>query len=247
MSAPACLVQSNDNIEVDPTALLSAAVVHAGGEAKGHILPAGQSEAAAIADPFQGYDVDIPSGCPAGKAPVTKVSGAQTLAPGLHCGGFELSGTAVLTLAPGEHYFIGDLKADQSARVEGSDVVLIFDKDSKFDFKGQSSVALQGRTSGALSGFVVITTRSNDHDFHIQSSHVDQLLGTIYVPNAQLVVEGDNNKVAQASKWTVVVAKQLEMHDTATLVINADYAGSSVPVPGGVGPNIAARGAKLID
>jgi hypothetical protein len=43
--------------------------------------------------------------------------------------------------------------------------------------------------------------------------------------------------VADQSAWTVVVAKSLQLTGSPNLVINANYSGSSVPVPGGVGSN----------
>jgi hypothetical protein len=238
VSAPACLVHSNFDINVGGGASLRASEIQASGVARGGMSPAGESGAPEIQDPFASDDVSIPAGCPQHAPPNLKLSGSETLAPGLHCGGIQLTGDAILNLAPGEHYFVGDVTADQSAQITGDDVVLVFDNHSKFDFSGQSRVSLRGRRSGQLAGFVVITTRTNGQDFHISASHVNELLGTIYIPNAQLVVEGVDN-VAQTSEWTVVVARQLTLHGSPTLYINANYAGSSVPVPAGVGPNSA--------
>ncbi len=241
IAAPACLVHSNRDIDVANSALLQGAMVQASGAAKGAIAPQAQSGAPTIEDPFLSVDVSTPSGvCPSQPTPNVKVDGATTLAPGVHCGGLQLSGDAVLTLAPGEHYFVGDVTVDQDARIVGDDVVLVFDKTSKFDFKGNSSVSLSGRKSGALAGFVAVTTRTNGGTFHISAPHVDQLLGTIYVPNATLQVEGAS-KVGQASQWTVIVARQLQLNGGPQLVINAQYAGSAVPVPVGVGPNSPAQ------
>ena len=36
----------------------------------------------------------------------------------------------------------------------------------------------------------------------------------------------------------MIVAKQIDISGSANVVINADYAGSSVPVPTGVGPSV---------
>ncbi|MGA0604299.1 pilus assembly protein TadG-related protein [Caulobacter sp. KR2-114] len=237
IAAPGCMAHSNFDINVDNNALLQAGLVQASGVAKGAISPAPQSGAPEIEDPFKDIDVSVPSGgCSAQAGPAVKYTGASVLPAGVHCGGLQITGDAVLTLAPGEHYFVGDVTIDQNAQVTGDDVVLIFDRNSRFDFKGNSSVSLKGRREGALAGFVAVTTRTNGHVFHISAPHVDQLLGTIYVPNATLQVEGAS-RVGQASQWTVIVARQLQLNGGPTLVINANYAGSSVPVPGGVGPN----------
>lgn len=238
--APACLVQSNDDLTVTGTAKLTAAVARAAGLVRGSVSPAGESSAPVIVDPFADYDVSVPGTCPKGSVPKTKITGAETLPAGLHCGGIDIDKDAVLTLAPGEHYFVGDVKINGDAQFTGSDVVLIFDKDSKFDFKGNSRISLEGRKTGSLAGFVVITTRDNTHDFHMDSGRVQQLLGTIYVPNARLVIEG-TQKVAQDSDWTVIIAQQVNLKGSPSLVVNANYATSNVPVPVGVGPSVGAQ------
>jgi hypothetical protein len=122
-------------------------------------------------------------------------------------------------------------------------VVLLFDKQSKFDFKNQSVVRLTGRRSGALAGLVIVATRGNTQRFIISSDNAETLLGVIYVPEAALVVEGKAD-VARDSAWTVVVARWLELKGSASLVINANYETSNVPVPSGVGPN--AGGTRLL-
>jgi hypothetical protein len=68
------------------------------------------------------------------------------------------------------------------------------------------------------------------------------MLGTIYIPEARLVIEG-KDKVAEESDWTVIIAKQVNLKGSPSLVVNANYATSNVPVPIGVGPN---KGAQLV-
>ncbi len=41
--------------------------------------------------------------------------------------------------------------------------------------------------------------------------------------------------MADASAWTVIVAKSLKLDGNPTLVLNTDYASTDVPVPDGVG------------
>jgi hypothetical protein len=142
----------------------------------------------------------------------------------------------VLELAPGEHYFAkGQLQLQGDATLTGSDVALIFDKQSHFDFTQQATVNLSGRTSGPYAGFVVATTRRNTGTFNISATSAEKLEGTIYIPAATLQVQGVSNKVAQQSAWTVVVAQSIQLNGSANLVINSNYATSSVPVPDGVG------------
>jgi hypothetical protein len=147
-----------------------------------------------------------------------------------------------LHLSPGEHFFInGKLELQEDAVLDGDDVVLIFDKKSDFKFKDQAEIRLRGRKDGAFAGFVIATTRENDHTFDISTSAARELLGTIYIPSAKLLIDGGSSKVADESAWTVIVAKALEMHGSPNLVVNANYAGSPTPVPAGVGPSSSVR------
>jgi hypothetical protein len=111
---------------------------------------------------------------------------------------------------------------------------MIFDDTGTFEAKDNATLSLTGRTSGDWAGFVIVTSRTNTADMLISSSNVDKLLGTIYLPSARLVINA-GGAVAEASKWSVVVAKVVSLDGNASLVINTDYAGSGVPVPLGVG------------
>ncbi len=238
VTASGCLVQSNGDINVDNGAQLAAGLAEAVGVAHGPITPSPQSGAAAITDPFASIAVSTPSGF-CNPFNVTYISsGANYLAPGTHCGNFVVQNGAVLQLQPGEHYFThGHLQLQGAATLTGDDVVLIFDKSSNFTFQDQATVTLSGRKSGPYAGFVIATTRQNTGNFSILTTGAEKLEGVIYIPNANLVVQGAGNKVAEQSAWTVVVAQSIQLNGSANLVINANYATSTVPVPAGVGPN----------
>lgn len=158
------------------------------------------------------------------------------LAPGIHCGNVKIK-NGVLTLKPGVHYFQkGKLELSKGTGLYGRDVVLIFDDKSDFKIKGDATLDLTGIKSGVYAGFVVITTPSNTGTFGISTTAAKQLLGTVYIPAAKLLISGDKTKVNEAAPWTVIVAKSIEMHGSPNLLIQSNYAGSDVPVPAGVGP-----------
>lgn len=247
--APGCLIHSNREIRVESVARITAALVQAVTRASGNIVPAASTGAVAIEDPFSAIDLDGRArrealGCSPSGLPREFSSGRHYLAPGVHCNGIKVQGTAELVLEPGEHWFLGGaLEVKEDARLFGTDVVLIFDKKSKFEFKDRAMVSLDGRETGPYAGMVMIGTRDNDEDFIISSDNVDSLLGVIYVPSARLIVEGTSD-VARESAWTVIVAQSLELKGSPSLFINAGYEFSDVPVPQGVGPS--AGGSRLI-
>lgn len=241
LSAPACLVHSNRDIAVEGGSI-SASMTQAVTSASGMINPAPGTGAAAIDDPFSQMVLVPPTNCSGGK--VNKKAAIIRLPAGVHCGGLKISGTQQLILEPGEHWFkSGPLEVSENATLRGTDVVLFFDKASKFQFQDQALVTLEGRRTGAYAGIVMAATRSNTEDFLITSDNVDSLLGVIYVPNAVFIVKGTQD-VARDSAWTVIVAKSLQLTGSPSLIINANYTGSAVPVPQGVGPR--AGGSSLV-
>jgi len=237
VTAPGCLIQSNADISVQGAAAMQAGAVQAVGSASGMITPAPQVGAPPIADPFASMQIN-PNGLLCDPLDLVYDIGVNVLLPGIHCGNITVRKSAVVQLLPGEHYFVnGHLQMMENSQLTGSNVVLVFDDKSNFTFQDGSQISLQGREgNNSYAGFVIATTRSNTQTFTISSDAAHQILGTVYIPSATLAVSGTNNQVADQSAWTVVVAKAITLSGSPNLVINANYAGSTVPVPGGVGP-----------
>jgi Flp pilus assembly protein TadG len=238
--APGCLVQANQSIDVRDSARIEAGRVNAGGSAQGQIVPVGNPGSMPIADPFINLDLAATSSC---KGPAMKVTYTNNdviwLPPGVHCDELIVSGGAELKLQPGEHYFQEKIKFRENARLSGEDVVLIFGDDKSFDFSDKVEVRLKARRSGPFAGFLVATSRNNQQTFNISSDRVRELLGTIYIPSAELFIS-TKASVAEESAWSVIIAKSLRMTDDPILVINKNYLSSNVPVPKGVGPSSGA-------
>lgn len=251
LNAPACLVHSNRDIEGAGAASITAASVQAVTTARGFISPAANTGAASIQDPFESLNLDqqplLRVLCTAGELAnrIQVTSGTHYVRAGKHCGGIDARGTARVVLEPGEHIFLqGHLLVDENARLEGRDVAAFFDAASRFEFKGNALVNLDGRKSGPYAGLVLGALRNNRQDFIVSADHVESLLGVIYVPSGRLIVEGTAD-VARDSAWTVIVAQQVHLRGSPSLFINANYDASDVPVPDGVGPRTG--GSRLLD
>lgn len=250
VNAPACMVHSNRDVSVDGQGLILAAMTQAVGKARGAITPNPGTGAPAIEDPLVTLDLDQTkkgycSGKDVEKGKVKVTEGIHYVSAGEHCGGIDASGTARIILQSGDHFMLGGhLTIKDSARLEGRDVAIFFDRKSKFDFRDQAIISLDGRKSGPYAGLVMGGTRDNVEDFVISADHVENLLGVIYVPSARLIVEGKAN-VARDSAWTVIVAEGIQLRGSPQLFMNANYAASDVPVPSGVGPRTG--GAKLVN
>jgi Flp pilus assembly protein TadG len=242
INAPACMVHSNKEILVRG-GRIAAAAVQAVDTASGNISPAPATGAAPIEDPFTKLPLVL-SLC--NRPAIERFdTGRHYIPAGTHCGGIVAEGTAELVLQPGDHWFsLGALVLKDDATLQGSDVVLIFDNTSQFQFKDRSLINLDGRKSGPFAGFVMAATRLNFGNFDISSDHVESLLGVLYVPEGRLRISGTSD-VARESAWTVIVAKWLELNGSPSLYMNANYQGSTVPVPQGVGPR--AGGSRLVE
>ncbi len=235
--ATGCAVHANDDIKVDPGAMIQADRTEAVGTISGPVSPAGFSGAMTIGDPFASMNLNPPLGCVGKPLTIKELTGlVLALPPGVHCERYEVEKNATLILLPGEHYFMNDLNAHENAIITGDDVVLVFGSTEKITFADKAQVTLGARRSGPFAGFLLVTTRDNTQTFAIASDHVNKLLGTIYIPNATLAVETSGN-VAQDSAWSIIVAQNLTLKQNPNLVINTGYVGSGVPVPDGVGPN----------
>jgi Flp pilus assembly protein TadG len=236
LQATGCAVHANQNIKVDARAVIQASRTQAVGSITGPVSPAGNMGALPISDPFAAMDLKPPLNCNGKPENIKDETGTTlVLQPGVHCEHFIIDKDATLILQPGDHYFMDDLEAHENAVIKGDDVVMIFGSTKKINFADRSSVELGARKSGPFSGFLIITGRDNHQKFTIASDHVSKLLGTIYIPEAELDVETAGN-VAQDSAWSIIVADTLHLEKGPALVINANYVGSGVPVPDGVGP-----------
>ncbi len=234
--ATGCSVHANDDIKVATSAMIQADSVQAGGTVEGATVPAGEAGAAVISDPFGNLNLAPPSNCVSSTTQVIAGQDIVSLSPGVHCDAIKVSGRATLHLLPGEHYFMQPLEIKQNASLTGDDVALVFGVGKSFSFGDSGTVRITARRTGPLAGFLIATTRDNTQMFSIASGNVSELLGTIYIPSAELNITTSGN-VAQDSAWSVIVAKTLTLNQNPDLIINNSYVGSGVPVPPGVGPS----------
>ncbi|MFN8731552.1 MAG: pilus assembly protein TadG-related protein [Hyphomonadaceae bacterium] len=241
IQASNCLVHSNSTLLTSENAVIEAGTIQTTGTADGTgFSPAANTGAIGVSDPFAGRVMKRDcAGRWVGTSPLHyKGNSVASLASGTLARELIVSGNATLTLGPGDHYFCGGVRVEGNATLKGDNVVMILEGAKGFIASESSTLSFTGRQTEDWAGFLLITDRANRSDILISSKSVDKLLGTIYLPNSKLIINSAG-QVAQDSKWSVVVAQDLLLDKNATLVINTDYAGSAVPVPGGVGNKFA--------
>ena len=206
-----------------------------------NLLPVGQA-------PVIDKDVTLEPGTYCAGLTIKK-NAVATMKPGIYVfkdGPFVVKDNATLTGIDVGLYFVGD-KAG-----------LLFDK--------KTTISLAAPTTGVMAGMLMseqtfvgdpldpATGVSDDltgapvpptpaplgqtspmRIYRIISNNARTMLGTIYLPAGRLVIDADK-PVADQSAYTVVVARQVNLYEGPNLYLNANYEGTSVPVPKGVGP-----------
>jgi hypothetical protein len=248
--APDCGIHSNAQIKVQGTAQIEGRKIQSVLTAiGGGMTPTPGQGAASIVDPFASMSFPSLDGCPftgnGQSNPITyEDNGTHYLDPGMHCRPIIIKNLTTVVLRPGDHFFRKNVQLLGHGRLNGEDVFLFFDHGSDPLFGGVNArVNLIGRKSGPYAGMVMATIGGNQPNIILPGSNVEQLLGVVYVRNGILQVSG-SGVAAEDSAWTVIVAKQILSTGTARIRINADYDGSDVPVPNGVGPNAGGMGAS---
>lgn len=140
-----------------------------------------------------------------------------------------------------------DANIDVSAPREGVMAGLLL-YSSPFEEKlGETMEMVESRTSADLQ-IARSAMRQADGlkwpDHTIRSDNARRMVGTIYLPNGKLLIDG-RNPIADRSEYTVIIADTFELQDGPNLVLRTDYHLTDIPVPDGVGP-VAEKQARLV-
>jgi hypothetical protein len=191
--------------------------------------------------------------------------GYETLPPGVYCGGLQLTNGAVVKLASGIIIIKdGPLIVDGGASISGTEVAIhLKGGAANLMFDADTTVSLSAPKDGPLAGILIFDDPSGagapaqvpksgrgaagrgnataaPRQHQILSDNARNLLGTIYMPQGEIIIDA-MKPIADKSAYTVLVVKQLHLYSGPNLILNTDYSATDVPVPMGVGPS----GAKI--
>jgi hypothetical protein len=166
----------------------------------------------------------------------------------------RISNGANVVLAPGIYVIKdGPLIVQNNASMRGIDVgFFLKGPGSKLTFARDSTINLSAPRTGIMAGLLIYDDPSGvaapdntappapggnsaTRVHKITSDNARTLIGTIYMPQGRLVIDA-RRPIADRSAYTVIVVKQIDLHNGPNLVLNADYNATDVPVPEGVGP-----------
>lgn len=244
LTAPECSVQSNSThamgLEVKSGSRIVSTVICSSGGYEGEpdsFEPKPEVDCPELSDPLVDRSPPAGAGCTVNDL---VINASTTLSPGtVFCGGLKIEKDAVVTLPPGIYVISGGkLEVTGNSVLQGDNVNFYFaDAAATFKFDKDTTIDLSAPNDGPMAGILFYEDRSapEEREFLIESDNARRLLGTIYLPKGRLRIDTQADVAAQ-SAYTVIVAKILEVKG-ANLVVNADYGGSDVPVPDGLGPN----------
>ncbi len=246
LEAPECAVQSNSvsplGLSASGGSFLTASFSCTAGGFKGDddddeaFDPEPETDCPALEDPLVLRDPPSVGGCDYLDTHINK--GSHSISPGTYCGGLKLTGKAEVTAEPGIYVMTGgDLSVSNNTSLRGEDVSFFFTEDAVINFKDKAAIELTAPKDGPMAGLLFFESRAAPEGryFNISSDAARVLLGTIYLPQG-VFKGGGKGYIARDSDYTIIVARRIDV-EGSKLVVNADYEGSDVPVPPGLGPN----------
>jgi len=166
------------------------------------------------------------------------LSGTHTLDPGTYCGGLTIKETANATLNSGIYVIKdGQMHIGGSAQLRGEHVgFYLTGKTSTINLFPNTTIELSAPKDGPMAGILIFEdrSRSTTGKHVIRSNNARAVIGTIYLPRGELVVDA-TQPMFDESAYTVIIARKLNMFSGPNLVLNSNYGDSDVPLPSELG------------
>lgn len=248
MTAVNCGIASNSTspsglASVDLAVLIAAASCSSGGLAQSssaNFVPRPLTDCPTTPDPLASRPPPPIGSCGFFNTVVT-AGATATLSPGTYCGGLTVTLAAHVQLNPGIYVIKdGPLAVSGDATLQGQNVSFyLTGSGSTISWDSTSHVSLTAPNSGPLAGILMYEDPSSPplRQHTILSNDARTLLGTIYLPQGELVI-ASSNVVADLSAYTVIVARMLDIKGSANLVLNTNYNLTDIPVPDGLGSRL---------
>ncbi len=210
------------------------------------VSPTPQLNAPRLPDPLANTPVPQSSGCGAtttspftGSPTQVTVNGGKQAAvfnPGTYCGGITLNGNASATFNPGTYIIQGAMIVGGGGSIAGTGVTFYFSSNS-LTMNGNSHADLVAPTTGTYAGILLFQSPTDSTTLILNGDTTSVWQGAIYVPDAQLTLNGGANLAA----YTILDVNTLVVNGNDTFTLGKDY--SSLPG----GPPIQGTTAYLME
>lgn len=212
-----------------------------------------------VGTPASPYVLNVPAGQHKCFREITVNPGAKLVVEGGGTVGFYMPDKIQYKSGSGTVYPARrglNVRGGGSLETGAGGATFVFRGQTRFYFYDKGQVSLRAPTAGDTAGLLLVSTREVWRSFSVQGQGTSSLLGTIYLPKGALWVSrpgdvwpdrnsspdidtvpaGTPSTVGAAAAYTVLVVQRLIVTGGMKLVVNADYASTSVPVPVGLGP-----------
>lgn len=242
MTAQNCAIYSNSTspsgIKVKNNATMSGTMIcSAGGRdgGKSSFTPEPITDCPAFDDPLASRAAPPVGPCTA--TATRLVSQGMTLQPGVYCGGISIEGASDVKFAPGIYVIKdGPLFVRDNSIVSGDGVgFYLTGSGAKIEFRTDTTISLAAPVGGAMAGILFQEARdqTGSTTHLIYSDNARMLLGTIYLPRGELLIDA-NKPIADQSAYTAIVVRSLRLYSGPNLILNTNYSATEVPVPDGI-------------
>ena len=251
---------ASDAVKIRNNAAIKASFICSSGGASADgatFDPAPQTDCPSRYDPLSSRELPSVGSCTSSSK--LSLDTSTTIAPGVYCGGIEINKNAAIALQPGTYIIKdGPLRLNGNAALSGSGVtIFLTGSGAELSIDGEAAMSLTAPAYGTMAGLLIVGDRTlpaasgpagpagpgpagkaqplPKHRLHSRSAPT--LLGTVYLPQGTLEIgapggyDATSAGMAQNSAWTIIVVRQLTIHDKINLVLNTNYAATDVPPP----------------
>lgn len=209
----------------------------------GGFSPLPETGCSPIPDPFVNVDPPPVGACDFSGTTIS--GGAVNLLPGVYCGGLTVKANATVTFSPGVYIIKdGQFSVDGTSSVIGAGVTFYLTGNASafVNLNKDSQVNLSAPTTGPLAGLVIFEERNvaNPRTHFIGSNDNLVFEGALYLPQGTAKIVSRIGSGPSPSPHTVIVARKFRFSTAASLHMNGNFAGSSVPAP------LAVRGQAVL-
>lgn len=166
-----------------------------------------------------------------------------TLNPGVYCGGITVNGNAIVTLNAGIYILRnGALTGSGNATINGTGGVGIYMtgtgttvqlENDDVTLTGNVNVNIVAPSTGPMAGIAIYQDGSAPTGTianRLSGNGTVNFTGVLYFGNQNLTVSGNGTQNGTAA-FTAVIANTLNYSGNGSLVLNANYSNTTVPLP----------------
>lgn len=165
--------------------------------------------------------------------------GVVVLRPGTYCGGLKIDKSSVI-FEPGTYVIRdGKFEVKDNSKIVGADVTFYLEgENSTLKIERKASVNLMAPVQGLLAGILIFRDREFGGKHEFNSENVDQLIGTIYIPEGNLHLEG-TGQITPVGSCNVLIVDDLFFGSDSVVSIDITGANCQDRLPMPLRKNIA--------